>query len=387
MENKDKRFKNKYSTKKSFSVLFCVCIIAALMFSLCFFCGCDNPSADESGVNAEPVALSANGHLDEIENYIIKVTPQSDATLKMNYYIEWKVLNDDQEGPLEWVKIGVPNKYVYDITFGGDVKTAKYYSDSGAFIRADLNRKFYAGEIAKIEFSFTQKRIFTKTKNADTVEYGFIPGWFNEIDVKNLEVYWKDADEIIYSDDSKTDGEWLLWQKTDLKAGSSIKVKVKYPLSFFKNIDLSQDYSDSSVRFIDVLPLIIFFTLFVAIAVTVIIISYVNTDGYTSYRGYYGSGYRGGFGYYGYPFWLYRGGRNRGVDGKGKKMPVLTDTGTRPSSGGSHGSGGSSCACACACAGGGRAGCSRKDFYNSQTNEFIAVLNRKNHGKNTPSVK
>lgn len=376
MKNNDKRLKNKYSAKKLFSALLGVCLIAGLSFSICFFAGCDRAAEETLGDKAKAVSLSANGHIDEIENYIIRITPESDATLKMQYYIEWKVLNDEKEGPLEWVKIGVPNKYVYDITFGGDVEKAEYYSDSGAFIRADLNRKFYAGQIAKIEFSFTQKRIFTKTKNADTVEYGFIPGWFNEIDVKNLEVYWKDDAKIIYSNDSKTDGEWLLWQKTDLKAGESIKVEVKYPLSFFADIDLSKGYSSSSVRFIDVLPFIIFFALFVAFVVTAVVVPYAKADGYTSYRGYYGRGYRGGFGYYGYPFWVYLG-KNRGVNGKGKKMPVLTDTGARPSSGGSHGSGGSLCACACACAGGGRAGCSRKDFYNSQTNEFISVLNRK----------
>ena len=46
----------------------------------------------------------------------------------------------------------------------------------------------------------------------------------------------------------------------------------------------------------------------------------------------------------------------------------------------STGSGGHSscaCACACACAGGGRAGCSRKDFYNTniQTIRIRKVLN------------
>ena len=34
------------------------------------------------------------------------------------------------------------------------------------------------------------------------------------------------------------------------------------------------------------------------------------------------------------------------------------------SSGSGVGGGGCACACACACAGGGRAGCSRKDFNN-----------------------
>ena len=41
--------------------------------------------------------------------------------------------------------------------------------------------------------------------------------------------------------------------------------------------------------------------------------------------------------------------------------PVNISTGGGHSSGG----GGCACACACACAGGGRAGCSMKDFYHT----------------------
>ena len=45
-------------------------------------------------------------------------------------------------------------------------------------------------------------------------------------------------------------------------------------------------------------------------------------------------------------------------------------------SGGSHGGGG--CACACACAGGGRAGCSMKDFYrtNIKTKDIEDVIEK-----------
>ena len=48
-----------------------------------------------------------------------------------------------------------------------------------------------------------------------------------------------------------------------------------------------------------------------------------------------------------------------------------------PNSSGSGVSGGSSCACACACAGGGRAGCSRKDF-NHHSIDITKVKDRLN---------
>lgn len=378
------KINKKFKTSKYLSLFALACLTVIFMFSLCCLSACDD-DYDENGDS-----LSANGYLDEIENYIIKIIPQSDATLKMQYFVEWKVLNDKSEGPLEWVKIGVPNKYVYDIKFEGDVKNAKYYSDGGSFIRADLKRKFYAGETAEIKFSFVQKRIFTKNEKQKTIEFGFIPGWFDEIEVKNLEVYWKNDDSIIYTDGEKTEDGWLVWKKENLAARHSLTTAVKYPLSFFKNIDLSQDYSKSYIRFIDMLPIIIVVAVVAGVIAFIVIFSYIKSDGYTSYRGYYGKGYRGGFGYYRsyYPFWLFGGKNKRGVDGKGKSMPILNDDGTKPSSGkgGSGHGGGSSCACACACAGGGRAGCSRKDFYNSQTDEFIKVFKSENFGENKTNI-
>ena len=60
-------------------------------------------------VTAFAAASYASGPLDEIEDYEITVSPNSDGTLNMLYHIEWKVLDSDSEGPLSWVKVGIPN--------------------------------------------------------------------------------------------------------------------------------------------------------------------------------------------------------------------------------------------------------------------------------------
>ena len=46
---------------------------------------------------------------DEIEHFLITVDVQEDASLLMTYHIDWKVLDDETYGPLEWVDIGLPN--------------------------------------------------------------------------------------------------------------------------------------------------------------------------------------------------------------------------------------------------------------------------------------
>ena len=112
----------KTKIKKIFSLVANLALAVTFVFAVGALSGCDE-SKNENGN-----LPSLNNYLDEIQSYIITIDPQNDATLKMKYSIEWKVLNDKSEGPLEWVKIGIPNKYVYGITFDGDVKKAEYYS-------------------------------------------------------------------------------------------------------------------------------------------------------------------------------------------------------------------------------------------------------------------
>ena len=55
-------------------------------------------------------------NLDEIENYTIYAEPDwEDGSVYLKYDITWKVLDSDTDGPLEWVKIGIPNSNVEEI--------------------------------------------------------------------------------------------------------------------------------------------------------------------------------------------------------------------------------------------------------------------------------
>ena len=105
-------------------------------------------------------------------------------------------------------------------------------------------------------------------------------------------------------------------------------------------------------------------TIVIAIIVTIIVIAYLQRDPYLEHRGFCVS-HR----WYHFHHHHYR--RNSGVNKKGHVIVNPT------TSSGSHSSGSScACACACACAGGGRAGCSRKDFYNTKidTDQIIEKL-------------
>ena len=102
-------------------------------------------------------ANAAATPLDEIQDYTITVNMRPDGTMDIKYHVEWKVLNDSKEGPLEWVKIGNPNKHVDGITALSDnIKDIKYVNDGGAYIRIDFDRSYYEGEIVIFEYTIHQ---------------------------------------------------------------------------------------------------------------------------------------------------------------------------------------------------------------------------------------
>lgn len=58
-----------------------------------------------------PTKALASAPTDLIHNYSIQVDVNQDGTLNMIYSIEWEVLESDGIGPVSWVEIGIPNRH------------------------------------------------------------------------------------------------------------------------------------------------------------------------------------------------------------------------------------------------------------------------------------
>ena len=72
--------------------------------------------------------------LDQINEYNITIDPRNNGSLDIFYNIKWQVLDSDTEGPLEWVKVGIPNSSVDSIKAkSSNIKSAKYYKDNGVY--------------------------------------------------------------------------------------------------------------------------------------------------------------------------------------------------------------------------------------------------------------
>lgn len=294
-----------------------------------------------------PTIAYAGSSLDEIQQYKITVDVRNDGTLDMDYSIQWKVLDSDSEGPLEWVKIGIPNKHVDEITALTDnIKKIKYYSEYGeTFVRIDFDRAYYADEIVSFSFHIHQSYMYCIDDETSEVSYNFTPGWFDEIAVKSLQIKWNETKALRASSDHSADG-YYTWN-TSLEKGDRYDILVVYPKNAY---DFQYDAQQSNVSSSDgmewllvVLVVVILFIAFIAFAVK-------NSN---DYHGGFGGG-RGG----------YRR-RNTFVSNTGRHSGCVRSS--------------CACACACACAGGGRAGCSIKDFYgtNLQTNALRKIIQKK----------
>ena len=282
--------------------------------------------------------------LDEIHKYSITVEPNDDGTLNMTYYLKWEVL-EEGDGGVDFITIGVANRFVKDITgLTGNIESIYYSSDDGATIRIDFKNTYHQGDVFEVAFRFKQERIFTVNENE--VQYSFNPGWFEEIKVEELVVLWKN-NNILKSNADEITENYYIWT-TSLDYNETIDVNLVYDRSVFPNLNPEEDYSDQTTNPLGIIILVTIVIIFILI---IIIIGKINEDKYQTTRGFSGHISH-------HHFWF---GRHYGYRRSGKK---ITPPKVVNSSGSGVRGGGCACACACACAGGGRAGCSRKDFNN-----------------------
>lgn len=293
--------------------------------------------------------------VDRIRSYEITINQKDDGTLDMVYDIDWEVMSNS-EGPLSWVIIGIPNKYIDSLKNLSDDCSSVYYDNTdGDYIRCELKNSISKGEKANFKFSFHANALYTFDDNK--IYYEFIPGWFDEIKVDELKVYWN-TNNVIINNSNKTETNGFYFWNYSLDEGESIEVIVEYNRADYPNLITEGDYKNyQNDQKVDRIIGYVFLTIFIVVFIFIIISIFVyrkSSDEYFHYRGFY-SGYRYNW-FYIHLFY------HQGYDSKGKP---LRDPRIVNSSGGSSSGGGRSCACACACAcaGGGRAGCSRKEFY------------------------
>lgn len=323
--------------------------------------------------------------LDLIQRYQVDVTPNTaDGSLLIRVDIDWKVLD---EGPVSWVKIGIPNGSLREETPLSDNIAELNYDNSYMYIY--LNRDYDDGESFHIAYSWVQEYMYTINDDG-SLSYDYTPGWFDEAVVQEMSLTWHDPEAAHGTgSDGQVGGEHVL-TRVDMGHGETMGFSVRYDfwpteldwensrdnaptgdIDYYpSDYDYNYDYDYGYDSGIDAGTVIVILVIIAYVVIRIVAAS---------------DGYSGGFGTH--VHYVHVGGLwfPAGPDGRPRPGSHGTKEKPRPPrNGGGFGGGGRgggfggggfgggghcacasscACACACACAGGGRAGCSAKNLY------------------------
>ena len=341
---------------------------------------------------SELAPYAEDGDMDYIRSYVVTVDLREDGSADITYDIDWQVIDGGVTDYLSWVKIGLANSHVEDLTPLTDTISDLQYSDEGgSYAKVVFARRYYSPEVAaenggesNVQFAFSVHQSHLFTRNDDgTANFTFTPGWFDDLSVGDMQIRWKNGDGFL-ADNTGVDGDYLTWDFGPLTHGQAAKVHVTVPITYSEGYAAdaemtAEDYGAPQKDYSDLfanLFLVLFFT------VLLLLILWKNIFGRSPAWG-------GGFGGSIDPgdwFWYTNGVHTIRRARTAPPPPGYHRTDPpknfQPGGGSSRGGGvgrrsggnndhhftcacacASSCACACACAGGGRAGCSVKDFY------------------------
>lgn len=331
-----------------------------------------------------------SGDIDEISRYVVTVDPREDGTADLTYEIDWRVIGGSADEPLSWVKIGLPNTHCdrpENLT-PDTVSDVRMMNEDGAFVKIVFTNRYYAPEAAaangqqsSVHFAFRvhQSHLFLLNEDGGA-DYTFTPGWFEDLCVRDLTIRWRITDGSAAKDAREENG-YYVWQFRDLGHGERATVHVTLPAESAAALSPDAAASSDEMYYAGPYARVIFFALLVLTLVIFIFLLVLLLRS---------ASWKGGFGEEDPEDWLwYSNGTQvihvaRTVPPPAGYHPVDPPANFRAGGGSSRGGGAgrrsgggesnhsscacacacvSSCACACACAGGGRAGCSAKNFY------------------------
>ena len=329
--------------------------------------------------------------MDYIPDYLVTVDLRADGSADITYDITWQVIGGDQTDYLSWVKIGLPNAYAEDLTPLTDtISDLQYSGDGGSYAKVVFARRYYAPEVAaknggesRVRFAFSvhQSHLFSLGDDG-TATFEFTPGWFDDLAVEHMQVRWRSGDGFVADNSSEEDG-YLIWDFGPMGHGQSAVIHVTVPVTAANEFDpdaalTAADYDNGSTGDFTSDEILGLTVVVVSLLIFVAALIIISVSCSAEWGGGFGSGLDPDDWY-----WYTNGVHTIHVartapPPKGYHRtdpPKNYHTGGGSSRGGGvgrHSSGcasscacacASSCACACACAGGGRAGCTAKDFY------------------------
>ena len=245
-----------------------------------------------------------DGDMDYIRSYVVTVDPREDGSVDITYDIDWQVIDGDKTDYLSWVKIGLANSSVDELTPLTDtISDLQYTSDGGSYAKVVFRHRYYAPDVAaanggesSVHFAFSVHQSHLFTKNDDgTANFAFAPGWFDDLSVENMQVRWHNYDGFV-ADNTGVDGDYLTWDFGAMGHGQQAMVHVTVPVTnaaaFDPGAAMTTDDYDSGEDLDEIIGMLVTLVV-VLLAIAIIIIAIASQS--PEWGGGFGGGFSGGF--------------------------------------------------------------------------------------------
>ena len=159
---------------------------------------------------AEDAPYAEDGDLDYIRNYVVTVDLREDGSADITYDIDWQVIGGSKTDYLSWVKIGLANAHVDELTPLTDtIAEIEYLNDGGSYAQVVFTRRYYAPAIAaenggqsEVSFAFRVHQSHLFTRNYIRMPTCFPPLWSTPLHVR-----WESTPSIfnrLFADSPRT---------------------------------------------------------------------------------------------------------------------------------------------------------------------------------------
>ena len=242
-----------------------------------------------------------DGDMDYIRSYVVTVDPREDGSVDITYDIDWQVIDGDKTDYLSWVKIGLANSSVDELTPLTDtISDLQYTSDGGSYAKVVFRHRYYAPDVAaanggesSVHFAFSVHQSHLFTKNDDgTANFAFAPGWFDDLSVENMQVRWHNYDGFV-ADNTGVDGDYLTWDFGAMGHGQQAMVHVTVPVTnaaaFDPGAAMTTDDYDSGEDLDEIIGMLVTLVV-VLLAIAIIIIAIASQS--PEWGGGFGGGSR-----------------------------------------------------------------------------------------------
>ena len=208
---------------------------------LCAVLACGALLALPAAAAQTEAPCAEDGDMDYIRSYVVTVDPREDGSADITYDIDWQVIDGDKTDYLSWVKIGLANSSVNEMTPLTDtIYDLQYSDDGGSYAKVVFTQRYYSPAVAaqnggesSVRFAFRVHQSHLFTKNDDgTATFNFTPGWFDDLSVENMQVRWRNYDGFVADNTGKpisiTNVVRYMTSKGEKISGETVSNYLKY---------------------------------------------------------------------------------------------------------------------------------------------------------------